>query len=91
MTTTAAVPSGFEAQFQQFVYYAGPMLQIALWLVMIFAAIYALVLFKRLVDFQTGAGKPAKSDDAVSASTEASAETKKSKKDDAIKVEEFVE
>jgi len=88
MTTTAAVPSGFEAQFQQFVYYAGPMLQIALWLVMIVAAIYALVLFKRLVDFQTGAGKPAKSDDVASAP---SAETKKSKSDDAIKVEEFVE
>lgn len=90
MTTTAAVPSGFEAQFQQFVYYAGPMLQIALWLVMIFAAIYALVLFKRLVDFQTGGGKTS-SDKAASVSAEVTAEPKKAKKDDAIKVEEFVE
>jgi len=89
MTTTAAVPSGFEAQFQQFVYYAGPILQITLWLVMIVVAIYAVVLFKRLVDFQTGAKKVA--DAPVLAAPVAPAEEKKAKKEDAIKIEEFVE
>jgi len=88
MTTTAAVPSGFEAQFQQFVYYAGPILQIALWLVMIVVAIYAVMLFKRLVDFQTGAGK---ADGAVASAETEVAEPKKAKKEDAVKIEEFVE
>lgn len=88
MTTTVAA-SGFEAQFQQFIYYAGPVLQIALWLVMIFCAIYAVLLFKRLVDFQTG--KAEKVETVVEAKTAEATETKKAKKDDAIKVEEFVE
>jgi len=89
MTTTAAVPSAFEAQFQQFVYYAGPILQITMWIVMIVVAIYAVVLFKRLVDFQTGGGK--KADDVVTVAPSLPAEEKKAKKEDAIKIEEFVE
>ena len=88
MTTTAAVPSGFEAQFQQFVYYAGPILQIALWLVMIVVAIYAVLLFKRLVDFQTGAGK---ADEVVVPVETKVIEAKKANREDAVKIEEFVE
>lgn len=88
MTTTAAVPSAFEAQFQQFVYYAGPILQIALWLVMIVVAIYAVLLFKRLVDFQTGAGK---ADEVVVPVETKVIEAKKANREDAVKIEEFVE
>lgn len=46
-------PAGFEAQFQNFVYYAGPIIQLLFWTVMIVAAIWAVLLFKRWVDFNT--------------------------------------
>ncbi|MHB9003118.1 MAG: hypothetical protein ACYC6C_03520 [Coriobacteriia bacterium] len=46
-------PAGFEAQFQNFVYYAGPIIQLLFWVVMIIAAIWAVLLFKRWVDFHT--------------------------------------
>ncbi|MDO8987919.1 MAG: hypothetical protein Q7V14_06825 [Coriobacteriia bacterium] len=87
MVTSEAVPSGFDAIFQKVVYYAGPILQISLWIVMMVAAIYAVVLFKRLVDFQTGAKKAAEAD-AVAPEAD---NTKKDKKSDAIRVEDFVE
>ncbi len=50
-------PTGFEAQFQQFVYYAGPIIQLLYWAVMIVAALWAVYLFKRWVDFQVGSGE----------------------------------
>lgn len=90
MTTTVAA-SGFEAQFQQFIYYAGPVLQIALWLVVIFCSIYAVLLFKRLVDFQTGKVQATESAVETKGEGDTGSETKKAKKDEAIKVEEFVE
>lgn len=52
-------PSGFEAAFQEFVYYAGPALQLAYWLTMIVVSVCALVLFKRWVEFQTAESKGA--------------------------------
>ncbi len=88
MVADPTAPAGFEAQFQQFVYYAGPILQILMWVVMIVAVIYALVLFKRLVDFQTGRTKVAHAEEAPALEV---AQSKKPAKADAIKVEEFVE
>jgi len=38
--------SGFES----FVYYAGPIVQLLYWVVMMVVAVWAVVLFKRLVD-----------------------------------------
>ncbi|MDY0087805.1 MAG: hypothetical protein RBS78_04575 [Coriobacteriia bacterium] len=55
--------SGVEAAFQEFVYYAGPILQLLYWLTMVVAALWAVLLFKRWVEFQTaqdsGAAKEA--------------------------------
>ena len=49
-----AAPSGFEQQFQEFIFYAGPIIQLVYWLAMIVAAIWAVTLLKRWVDFQVG-------------------------------------
>ncbi|MDP2232179.1 MAG: hypothetical protein Q8K89_00970 [Actinomycetota bacterium] len=87
MVTSEAVPSGFDAVFRKVVYYAGPILQISLWIVMMVAAIYAVVLFKRLVDFQTGAKNTVEAD----AIAPQAGKAKKDKKADAIRVEDFVE
>lgn len=87
MVTSEAAPSGFDAMFQQVVYYAGPILQISLWIVMMVAAIYAVILFKRLVDFQTGANKAIE----LNAIAPQADQAKKDKKSDAIKIEDFVE
>ncbi len=51
--------SGFEATFQEFIFYAGPVIQLAYWATMIVVALWAVTLFKRLVDFKTGADKSA--------------------------------
>ena len=50
MDLTTAAPTGFAAVFEQFVTYAGPVIQLLYWLAIGFAAIYAAVQFKRLVD-----------------------------------------
>lgn len=51
--------SGFEATFQEFIFYAGPIIQLAYWVTMIVAALWAVTLFKRWVDFGTGSAKSA--------------------------------
>jgi len=77
---------GFEAQFQEFVYYAGPIIQLMYWLVMIVAALWAVVLFKRGVDFQTGAkAEETKSASSAPAAPAASAPEKP------VDVDKFVE
>ena len=80
--------SGFEAAFQEFVYYAGPVIQLAYWLVMIVAALWAVVLFKRWVDFQTGAGK---TEGASESPAGASAPVTAMSQDKPVSVDEFVE
>jgi len=46
---------GATGAFEQFVYYAGPIVQLLYWSVLIVASLWAVILFKRWVDFQTGA------------------------------------
>jgi hypothetical protein len=77
--------SGFEVAFQEFVYYAGPMIQLAYWLVMIVAALWAVTLFKRWVEFQTGAGNEVAGSTAPMPTTAPAAPAK------SISVDEFVE
>jgi len=79
--------SGFEVAFQEFVFYAGPAIQLTYWLVMIVAALWAVTLFKRWVDFQTGAGRGAETADTPD--PVAPAATPASEKP--VSVEEFVE
>jgi hypothetical protein len=79
------VQSGFEVAFQEVIYYAGPIIQLGYWLVMIVAALWAVTLFKRWVDFQTGAGGPG-DDAAAAADVPAPAAPEKP-----VSVEEFVE
>ncbi|PKQ09987.1 MAG: hypothetical protein CVT69_02055 [Actinobacteria bacterium HGW-Actinobacteria-9] len=74
-------PAGFEAQFQEFVYYAGPIIQLLYWVVMIIAALWAVLLIKRWVDFQTRTH-----DEAAAPVLEA-----EKPKREPIQVEEFVE
>lgn len=78
----SVAPTAFELWFQEFVAYAGPIMNLLYWLVMIIAALWAVMLFKRLVDFKTGV---ASGDDALAAgtTTKASSET--------VDIEEFVE
>jgi len=74
-----APAGGFEAQFQEIIFYVGPVLQLVYWLAMIVAAIWAVTLFKKWVEFQIG-----------DSGADASDESTKSA-DGSIKVEEFVE
>ncbi|MDP2232425.1 MAG: hypothetical protein Q8K89_02225 [Actinomycetota bacterium] len=76
-----SAPSGFQAQFQEFMYYAGPIIQILFWVVIAAAAIWACVIFKRYVAFQMGAGSTMSGADEGAAP--ASEKT--------VSVEEFVE
>ncbi len=78
--------SGFDVVFQEVVYYAGPIIQLGYWLVMIVAALWAVVLLKRWVDFQTGASRPA---DTPAPGAPAARSASPSEK--AISVDEFVE
>jgi hypothetical protein len=55
----AAEPSGFEAWWTEFLNIAYPTIQMLFWLVMIGAAIYAVVLFRRWVNAQTGTSRAA--------------------------------
>lgn len=79
--------SGFEVAFQEFVFYAGPAIQLTYWLVMIVAALWAVTLFKRWVDFQTGAGRNVESPDVPAPVGPAAAPTSEKP----VSVEEFVE
>jgi hypothetical protein len=79
--------SGFEVAFQEFVFYAGPAIQMTYWLVMIAAALWAVTLFKRWVDFQTGAGRDVEK--AVTPDACAPAATPAQEKP--VSVDEFVE
>ena len=72
--------SEFAVRFQEFVFYAGPIVQILYWLVVAVAAVAAVALLKRWVDHQTGAARPAADDAAVPA-----------ERAPAINVDEFVE
>ncbi len=46
--------SEFAVAFQEFIYYAGPIVQILYWVVLAASAVYAVLLFKRLVEFKAG-------------------------------------
>lgn len=81
--------SGFDVWFQEFVFYAGPIIQLLFWLAMIVAAFWAVMLFKRLVDFQTGS-RTAAVDEPVALDSEPATKAEKPAKP-AIDVEEFVE
>ncbi len=73
----AVSTGGFQLQFQNFMYYAGPIVQILFWVVLGVAAIWATLIFKRYVDFMMGKTPAAK---AVA-----------SKSVDDVAVEEFVD
>ncbi|MCL4079358.1 hypothetical protein MX659_07150 [Coriobacteriia bacterium Es71-Z0120] len=47
------VTSGAANGFEQFVYYAGPIIQMLYWIVMAVAAVSAVLLLKRWVDHAT--------------------------------------
>jgi len=85
--------SGFEATFQEIVFYAGPIIQLAYWLVMIVAALWAVTLFKRWVAFQTGAGPETTQAETLDAnSADASNEAAASRSgEQTVSVDEFVE
>jgi len=46
----ATGPVGFQAQFQEFVFYVGAVLQLMFWLVLPIVAIWAVLIFKRAAD-----------------------------------------
>ena len=77
--------SGFEAQFQTFVNYAGPIVQLLYWFAIAFAAVWAAYQLKRWVDSQVAAKK------AAAEESDAPVAAEKKAKPEAIKVEEFVE
>lgn len=52
---TATAASGIQVQFQNFMYFAGPILQLVFWIVLGACAIWACLIFKRYVDFMSGA------------------------------------
>lgn len=80
----SVAPTAFELWFQEFVAYAGPIMNLLYWLVMIIAALWAVMLFKRLVDFKTGVAQSG--DDAPAAS-----KTVAKGKTETVDIEEFVE
>jgi predicted signal transduction protein with EAL and GGDEF domain len=55
MPIASAPPAGFQQQFQQFMYYAGPIVQIIFWAGMLVIALLAYLQFKRLVDARVAA------------------------------------
>ena len=82
---TSTTTSGFEAQFQTFVNYAGPIVQLLYWIAIAFAAVWAAYQLKRWVDAQVAAKQ------ALAEQPEAPAAAEKKTKPEAIKVEDFVE
>jgi len=46
----ATGPVGFQAQFQEFIFYVGAVLQLMFWLVLPIVAIWAVLIFKRAAD-----------------------------------------
>jgi len=85
MPVEVAQQSGIEAWINQYgniVYFFG---QLGFWLALAIAAIFAVVLFKRLVDHTTGAAVASDAQDTSSAGTE------KSDAEEPVKIEEFVE
>ena len=64
--------------------------QILFWLGMLAILLYAVMQFRRWVNFATAGAVPA-SESAGAPADESYAETKKAKNEDAIKIEEFVE
>jgi len=46
----ATGPVGFQAQFQEFVFYVGAVLQLLFWLILPLVAIWAVLIFKRAAD-----------------------------------------
>jgi hypothetical protein len=51
----ATAGSGIQVGFQNFMYFAGPIMQVVFWLVLGVCAIWACLIFKRYVDFMSGA------------------------------------
>ncbi|MHB1340719.1 MAG: hypothetical protein ACYC77_01740 [Coriobacteriia bacterium] len=47
------VTSGVSSGFDQFVYYAGPIVQLLYWVVMASVSVWAVLLLKRYVDHKT--------------------------------------
>lgn len=45
--------SGVSSGFDQFVYYAGPIVQLLYWVVMASVSVWAVLLLKKLVDHKT--------------------------------------
>ncbi len=72
--------SEFAYRFQEFLFYAGPIVQILYWITLAVAAIAAVVLLKRWIDFLTGA--------AVSAAEEGA---RSPERPAPVNVDEFVE
>ncbi|MBE0418481.1 MAG: hypothetical protein IBX63_12075 [Coriobacteriia bacterium] len=80
--------SGLEVAFQEVIYYAGPIVQLGYWLVMIVAALWAVTLFKRWVDFQTCANGTAEEAGRTGAAAAPAAPAAPEKP---VSIEEFVE
>jgi hypothetical protein len=78
----------FQLYFQQFMYYAGPIVQLLFWIAIAAAAIYAVILFKKFVQLkaiEVGVDAVVAADALEDkAETTAAADTK-------VSVDEFVE
>jgi hypothetical protein len=76
----AAQAPTFQMQFQEAMFYIGPIAQVAYWLGMLLFVGYAVVQYKRWVNFQMGVGKSGALNTAKTVAA-----------DEAVKVDEFVE
>ncbi len=72
--------SEFAFRFQEFLFYAGPIVQLLYWIALSVSAIVAVVLLKRWVAFQMGTVSPAAEDGAHASERSAP-----------VNVDEFVE
>ncbi len=70
----------FQLKFQEAMYYIGPISQVLYWLGMLLFVGYAVVQYKRWVNFQMGVGRSGKL-----------AAEKPATVDEAVRVDEFVE
>lgn len=83
MPVEVAQQTGIEAWINQYgniIYFFG---QLTFWLALAGAAIYAVILFKRLVDYQVGA--------TAAKAAASSTETKTEAAEEPVKIDEFVE